>query len=111
MKAKINNNLYEDLGEKLRKNIEEIFRLSQELLAITTQAIEANPKKVANFKKAQVSCGMDIFTGFVKNDCGQYVANYSKQDPEDGDLLLEELSIDDLTNIASVLIDMPETEF
>lgn len=111
MQVKMDNNLYKDLNDRLLKNVVEISRLAQELLKITIEAIEANPKKVANFKKAQVPCGMDIFTGFVKNDWGQYVVNYSNQDPEDGELLLAELTIDDLTNIASALIDIPETEF
>lgn len=104
------------MDEILKKRLaqaSEAFRLlHKDLVSITEQAIKDNPIKAANFGKAHVVCGeLEIITSFEINEEGDYMVHYTNEDSQDGILYLNELTDDELINVATELTDTPEEYF
>lgn len=102
----------EILKKRLAQASEAIHTLHKDLVSITEQAIKDNPIKAANFRKARVVCGgVEIITSLVIDEDGESIVHYTNESPEDGILLVYELTYDELINVATELTYTPEEYF
>jgi hypothetical protein len=100
------------LEKRLSKVSEDLYLLHKKLVSITEQAIKDNPIKAANFRKARVVCGgVEIITSLVIDEDGDSFVHYTNEDKEYGVLFIDELTNDELINVATELIDTPEEYF